>query len=170
MIRAMRQLLHVLAALLLAGALAAAAHTAITVSLTPTSAPPDTTLNGVDQTTSVDATITITGGTNAGWNIKAWAPLPTLAGLSLGPLVVPTEPTSGNCSGGRSCSDPNPTGITWPVTLGVTAGTASKIYNARANSGNLNNSIDLTFTINVPASALPGDYSTTLTIVGGTGP
>jgi hypothetical protein len=169
MIRSMRPLLHLLAVVLLAGALAAAAHAAITLSLTATSAPAATTLNGVDQTTSVDATITITGGTNAGWNITAWAPLPLLAGLTLGPLVVATQPVAGACTGG-GCSVPNPTGITWPVTLGVTAGTASKIYNARVNSGNQNNSIDLTFTINVPASALPGDYSTTLTIVGGTGP
>jgi hypothetical protein len=95
--------------------------------------------------------------------------LPALGANVLGALVVPTQPTLGACSTGQ-CSLPIPSGITWPVTLGTTAPTATKIYNAQVGSGNKNNTVNVSFTIAVPASALAGSYTTTLTIVGAESP
>ena len=83
----------------------------------------------------------------------------------LGALVVSSQPTLGACSGG-GCSLPTPIGITWPVAVGTTAGTATKIYNADVSTGKGTNTVTVTFDISVPASALPGTYATTLTIIG----
>jgi hypothetical protein len=168
----MRQTLRLLAAVLLACAFAAVARAAVpTVSITPTSGPSSVTLNGVDQTTSFDTSISVSGGTSTGWNVTAWAPLPSAGTDTLGPLVVSTQPTlGGGCSPGGSCSNPNPTGLIWPVTLATTGGSPSKIYNARLNSGVGNNNLNVTFSVLVPAGALATTYSTTLTIGSGSGP
>jgi hypothetical protein len=155
------------AALLLACTFAAASRAAFGVAILPATVTSSAvTLNGVDQTTTFSTTITVSGvTTNAGWNVTAWAPLPTVGGNTLGALAVTAQPTLGACSGG-GCSLPTPTGITWPVTLGTTAGTAVKIYNAAANTGKQTNTLTVVFGMRVLASALPGSYTTTLTIIG----
>jgi len=157
--------------LLLAGAFATASRAAFGVAILPATVTSSAvTLNGVDQTSTFTTTITPSGAVNTGWNITAWAPLPTVGGNNLGPLVLSSQPTLGACSPGGSCSLPTPIGITWPVTLGTTAGTAAKIYNADVSTGKGTNTITATFGFKVPANALPGSYVTTLTIIGSTGP
>ena len=169
----MRRTLPLLAALLLACAFAARAGApgfAVSISpVTVTSA--GVTLNGVDQVSTFAATITASAGdSTVGWNITAWAPVPTSGGNTLGTLTVTAQPTLSACSLGQ-CSLAVPTGIIWPVTLGTTAGAPAKIYNAGVGSGNKTNTINVTFGVNVPAMALPGTYTTTLTIIGsGAGP
>ncbi len=144
----------------------AAARAAFSISVLPATVTSSAvTLNGVDQTSTFAATITVSGAVNTGWNITAWAPLPTSGSNTLGTLVVPSQPTLGACSGG-GCSLPTPTGITWPVTVGTTAGGATKIYNADVSTGKGTNTVNVTFNIPVLASALPGTYTTTLTVIG----
>ena len=165
----MSRTLPLLAALLLACAFVAAARPAVfSVAILPaTASTTAVTLNGVDQTPTFTATITVSGGSSAtGWNITAWAPLPLVSGNTLGALVVTAQPTLGACSPSGNCSLATPTGITWPVTLGTTAGAAAKIYNAQVSSGNGTNTLTVIFGVKVPASALPGSYTTTLTIIG----
>lgn len=156
----------VFGALLVGCVLVSTARGAFGISVAPTTATSSAvTLNGLDQTSTFTATITVSGAVNTGWNITAWAPLPTSGANVLGALAVATQPTLGPCSGG-SCSAPTPVGITWPVALGTTAGTAAKIYNAAVSTGKGSNDVTVTFNISVPAKALPGTYSTTLTIIG----
>ena len=124
------------------------------------------TLNGVDQISNFTATITVSGAGTTGWNITAWAPLPVSGTNTLGALVVPTQPTAGVCSPSGSCNQPTPVGITWPVTVGTTSAGATKIYNANTSTGKGTNTITVTFNIPVFANALPGTYTTTLTITG----
>jgi hypothetical protein len=159
-----------LIAMLVAACTVVAAVRAATfaVSISPVTATSSgVTLNGVDQVSTFAEVITVSTGSSAtGWRIDAWAPLPTVGGNVLGTLVVPTEPTLSACSLGQ-CSLAVPDGtITWPVALGTTAGAASKIYNAGVGSGNKTNTVNVTFGVNVPAKALPGTYTTTLTIIG----
>jgi hypothetical protein len=168
----MSRSLVLLAALLLACLLTAVVRAAnFAVSIAPVTAiSTPVTLNGLDQVSTFAETISVTGGSDTtGWQITAWAPLPTVSGNVLGVLVVPTQPTLGACSLGQ-CSLPIPIGITWPVALGTTALTAAKIYNANVGSGNKNNTVNVTFGVKVPASALPGTYTTTLTIAGAESP
>ena len=166
----MRGTFALLGAMLLAGSFAAASRAAFGVAVAPTTVTSSAvTLNGVDQTSTFSATVTVSGAVNTGWNITAWAPLPTVGGNNLGPLVVSTQPTLGACSGG-GCNLPTPIGMTWPVTLGTTSGAAVKIYNADVSTGKGTNTVTATFGFSVPANVLPGSYVTTLTIIGSTGP
>jgi hypothetical protein len=156
--------------LLLACTFVAAARGAFGIAVAPATVTASAvTLSGVDQVSTFTATITVSGAVNTGWNITAWAPLPATGANTLAALVVPSEPTLGACSGG-SCSLPTPVGITWPVAVGTTAGAATKIYNADVSTGKATNTVTVTFNIPVPARALPGTYTTTLTITGSTGP
>jgi hypothetical protein len=128
---------------------------------------PAITLNGDDQTTSWTETITVTGAGSGGWNFTAWAAVPTATGgLTLGALTVPSQPTAAPCTGGPSCSQPVPTGITWPVTLDTTGSSPSKFFNAGTGTGRGNVVLTATFSVPVPANALPGTYTTTVTIIG----
>jgi hypothetical protein len=168
----MRRPVALLGSILLACSVTAAVHAAqFSLSIAPATATASAvTLNGVDQVSTFAETISVTGGSDTtGWQITAWAPLPTSGANVLGALVVPTQPTLGACSLGQ-CSLPIPTGITWPVTLGTTALTAAKIYNAGVGSGNKNNTVNVSFGVNIPAGALAGSYTTTLTIVGAESP
>jgi hypothetical protein len=166
-----RGALPLLGALLLGCSFVAAARAAFGIAVLPATVTSSAlTLNGVDQTSSFTATVTVSGATNTGWNLTAWAPLPVSGANTLGALVVATQPTLGACSG-SGCNLPTPTGITWPVTLGTTSGTASKIYNANVSTGVGTNTVTITFKISVVAKALPGSYTTTLTVIGSsTGP
>ncbi len=168
----MHRLVLLLGFAVLACSVAAAVRAApFSVSIAPATVTSSAvTLNGVDQVSTFAETISVTGGNDAtGWQITAWAPLPTFGTNVLGALAVPTQPTLGACSTGQ-CSLPIPTGITWPVTLGTTALTAAKIYNAEVGSGNKNNTVNVSFEVNVPAGALAASYTTTLTIVGAQSP
>jgi hypothetical protein len=166
-----RRVLPVLAVSLLGCSFAAVARAAFAISVSPSSVTSSAvTLNGVDRTSTFAAVVTVSGAGTTGWNITAWAPLPVSGANTLGALVVATQPTLGACSG-IGCNLPVPTGITWPVTLGTTSGTAAKIYNASASTGKVNNTVNITFSIPVLAKALPGTYTTTLTVIGSsTGP
>jgi hypothetical protein len=161
-----RRALLLPAALLLGCTFVAAARAAFGIAVAPatvTASP--VTLSGVDQVSSFTATITVSGAANTGWNITAWAPLPASGANTLAALVVPSQPTLGVCSGG-GCNLPTPLGLTWPAAVGTTAGTATKIYNADVSTGKGTNTVTVTFNIPVPARALPGSYTTTLTIIG----
>lgn len=161
-----RRTLSFLAALVLGCSFVAVANAAFGIAVLPASVTSSAvTLNGVDQTSTFTATVTVSGATATGWNLKAWAPLPVSGANTLGALVVGSQPTLGACSG-SGCNLPTPTGITWPVTLGTTSGTASKIYNASVSTGIGTNTVTITFTISVLAKAIAGSYTTTLTIIG----
>jgi hypothetical protein len=150
-----------LAALALALAGAGAAAASLGVDITPSTVSfPTVTLNGLDQQATFTATIGVHGAGSSGWSVSAWAPPPVGPGGSvLGPLVVPTDPTGGTSSG-----------ISWPVTLGTTASSASKIANALPGAANGSASLTVTFGVNVPANVLAGSYATTIDVAVASGP
>ena len=124
------------------------------------------TLNGVDQpkTFAVASTVQYTGGGNtAGWKVQASATIPTAAGKTLPALSV----TAGTFTCVSNCNV-NPTnGITYPIAMTTTAQT---VYNAAVNTGRGTWTVTSTFQLNYTANALPGTYSSTVTLAGSTGP
>jgi hypothetical protein len=124
------------------------------------------TLNGVDQpkTFAIASTVQYTGGNNsAGWKVQASATTPTSGTKALPALQV----TAGTFSCVSACSTDPTNGVTYPITLSTTAQT---IYNAAANTGRGTFTVTNTFSLNYVANALPGTYSSTVTLSGSTGP
>jgi len=147
----------------------AAGGSLVVVPLQGSIATPTVTLNGLDQTATATATLSVTDSANAGWALTAWAPPPSGSSGSLGGLSVASEPTTSDCVG-AGCSLPDTTGISWPVTLGATSDSATKIYNADRHTGVGTNVIDVGFTVTVPADTRAGTYSTTITLAVSNGP
>ena len=152
---------------------APAAFGAITVAASPTSGSVSVTLNGDDQVATFSEQFTVTGEGSTGWNLTAWAAAPSGSAGTLSALTVTALPTSscgnGNCS--VSVPDSTVTSIAWPLTLGTTAATATKFWNASSGTGtNKNQYVDAVFGAPVLANAIAGSYSTTLTVAVSNGP
>jgi hypothetical protein len=163
----MRSLLVLLAALVLVPAASAAAKFSFTIDTATPIAAPGVTLNGVDQTSTftMQYTIKYTGGGNTdGWNIQAAATVPSSGSGTLPALQV-TGVSSAPCAGNK-CTDPS-NSISPPISL-TTA--AQRIYNAGTSSGQGTNVLTATYLLTFPANALPGTYSSTVTVAGATGP
>lgn len=146
---------------------------ALSVSASPTSASVSVTLNGDDQVATFSEQFTVTGVSSSGWNLTAWAAAPNGSAGNLSALTVTALPTSscGNGSCSASVPDSSITSISWPLTLGTTAGAATKFWNASAGTGyNKNQYVSVVFGVPVLASALAGSYSTTLTVAVSNGP
>ena len=149
-------------------ALPAAAAAALGISsATNTSA--TVTLNGFDQTANGSFTMTITGGGTTGWQVTAWAAVPKDGTLAIGSIKIPSQPTASACTG-VGCVKPTPTGLSFPVTLGTSSGSAVKIYNAAARTGTGTDPVTVPYASAVPASALAGAYTTTITLAVVSGP
>jgi hypothetical protein len=155
----------VLCSLALVSSAAAATFNYSVATTSPLTAP-GVTLNGVDQlkTFTIDSTVQYTGGNNnAGWKVQASATIPASGGNTLPALIV----TAGTFSCVSSCTT-NPTNaIGYPLTLTTTAQT---IYNAAANTGRGTFTVTGTFQLDYLANALPGTYSSTVTLAGSNGP
>lgn len=148
------------------GAMAAASFT-FTVNTASPLTVAAVTLSGDDQTKSftIQSTVAYTGGGNtAGWNVTAAATTPT-AGSNTLPAMRVTGVTNANCTGG-GCVNPT-NSITWPITLSTTA---QKIFNAAVNTGTGTVVLTSTFQLSYPANIFPGTYSSTVTLLGATGP
>jgi hypothetical protein len=161
----MRRLLVVLLALVVVPT----ATAAFSVTLNSTS--PQTfagiTLNGVDQTKTLPISITVvnTGGTNGtGWSVTAAAGVPTSGANTLTALNV-TAVSAAACTGG-GCVNPT-NNVALPVALN-TGGV--KIYNAAAGTGKGTVVLTATLQMTYDAKALPGTYSSSLTVAGTTSP
>ncbi len=127
------------------------------------------TLNGTDQTTTAAQAFTISDATGSGngWNLTATSTTFTNAGsktLSTAAATIQSAPSNA-CSGGVTCTTATTSGITYPYTLpaGASAPTATKMFNASANTGMGNQSVSATFTLAVPANAFAGTYTSTWT-------
>jgi hypothetical protein len=157
------------AALALVLVLPAAATGAVGISVSPTSATASAvTLNGDDQDSTFTETIAVSGVTQSlGYNVTAWAPVPTVSGKTLSALEAGAPALS--CTQG-SCTTGTNSVTGYPLTLGTTSGAAVKIFNATAGSANKNQQAIVTFTIPVNADELPGIYTTTLTLTVANGP
>jgi hypothetical protein len=164
---------------LLLGSTAPASATTATATLSAgslafVSAPPavsfSATLNGLDQTLSTTQALDIgdATGSGAGWDITATsttfttgAPVHT---LSTSASTVGTAPTVA-CDSGVSCTLAT-NSVTYPYTLPAagTAPTATKLYNAAANTGLGNQTVTPTWKLAVPAGTFAGTYNSTWTL------
>ncbi len=125
------------------------------------------TLDGTDQTVSYAPVLGLVDarGSGGGWNLTISAGAfsdgagHTLAAGSVGSVAAA-------CHAGSTCTAAT-NAVTYPLTIGSTA---SKFFNAAANTGL--GKIDVTPTINVsiPGNAYAGTYTTTVTIAAVVGP
>lgn len=157
----MRRALTGIAVLVLALAGAGAAAGAITIVVSQ-SASTSTTLDGQDHEAALTVDVTVGGAKTTGWNIVAWAPLPSNGTHNLPKLAVTSQPSDDPCTG-RNCVQPSPTGISWPVQLGTSSGAAAKVYNADVNTGTGTVTIHVPIGVTVPSNAYAGTYTTTVT-------
>lgn len=168
----MRRLLVVVLALVVVPSAAGTITLTVTVTTASPVTAPGVTLSGIDQTTTFTVLSRVTydddagNGNNLGWKLNVSATLPTVSGRSLPALIV-TGVTRANCTAGQSsCVNPV-NSVTWPITVGTTA---TKVYNAAANTGKGNVVLTTTYQITYPANAIAGTYSSTITYAVATGP
>ena len=136
------------------------------------SAPPNVafsaTLTGQDQapTTTQALDVGDASGSGAGWNITATSTTFTAGSHTLPDTAtsIPSTPTVA-CDSGVSCTTAA-TNVSYPYSLpaATSAPTATKFFNATANSGMANQTVTPTWKLAVPAGAFAGNYSSTWTL------
>ena len=166
----------VVAALLPVAALGATGTATIAAgSLGFVSTPPNVTfsatLNGLDQTVSTTQALDVgdATGSGTGWNITATSTTFSTGGGS--PHLLSTTATSltgaptGVCDASATCTLAT-NSVTYPYVLPAagTAPTATKMYNAAANTGLGNQTVTPTWRLSVPANTFAGTYTSTWTI------
>jgi hypothetical protein len=126
------------------------------------------TLNGTDQTVTSNQGLDVGDATGAGtgWNITATSTTFTSGGhtLSTSATTVTSTPTVA-CDASVTCTTAT-NSVTYPYTLpaaGV-APTATKLFNAAANTGMGNQTVTAAWKLAVPASTFAGTYTSTWTI------
>jgi len=163
---------------LIALAAAVAALSPVTASagvLSFVSPPPNVsfsvTLNGLDQSVTATQALDVSDqtGSLAGWNITATSTTFTTGGasprtLSTSATKILTAPTTA-CDTGSLCTLAVTT-VSYPYTLpaAATAPAATKMFNAIAGTGMLNQTVTATWTLAVPGNAYAGTYTSTWTI------
>lgn len=164
-----------IAAVLLPGSGAFAATATATISagsLAFVSAPGNVsfsaTLNGTDQTVTSNQGLDVSDatGSGAGWNITATSTTFTTGThtLSTSATTVTATPTTA-CDAGSTCTLAT-NSVSYPYTLpaGGTAPTATKVFNAAANTGLGNETVTVVWRLAVPATTFAGTYTSTWTI------
>jgi hypothetical protein len=135
------------------------------------------TITGIDHaaTTTQAFVVNDNTGSGAGWNITVTSTQFTTGGGT--PNLLSTVGTTdtgavGACTVSVTCTLGNNAAITYPVTVpaGTTAPTAIKIQTAALNSGLAGQTWTHTMSLDVPAVALAGAYTSTWTYSLVTGP
>jgi hypothetical protein len=126
------------------------------------------TLNGTDQTITQTQAIDVgdATGSGTGWNLTATSTTFTAGAktLSTTATTLTAAPTD-VCDGGATCTVAT-NAIAYPYTLpaATVAPTATKVFNAAANTGLGNQTITPSWKLSVPASTLAGSYTSTWTL------
>lgn len=129
------------------------------------------TLNGLDQTVNATQALDVgdATGSGTGWNITATSTTFTTGGgsphlLSTSATTVTSAPTDA-CDASATCTLAT-NSVTYPYTLpaAAVAPTATKLYNAAANTGMGNQTVTPTWKLAVPASTFAGTYTSTWTL------
>ena len=143
------------------------------------SAPPNVnfsaTLNGLNQTVTATQGLDVSDatGSNAGWDITATS---TTFATGGGPTLATTATTVASaptrvCDASSSCTlATNSVGYPYTLPAGASAPTATKVFNAAANTGEGNQTVTVTWSLAVPAATVPGTYTSTWTISLASGP
>jgi hypothetical protein len=129
------------------------------------------TLNGLDQTVNAAQALDVgdATGSGTGWNVTATSTTFTTGGgsphlLSTSATTLSGAPTD-VCDASATCTLAT-NSVTYPYTLpaGGTAPTATKMFNAAANTGLGNQTVTPTWRLSVPANTFAGTYTSTWTI------
>ena len=130
------------------------------------------TLNGADQNVTATQALDIgdSTGSGAGWNVTATSTTFSTGGGS--PKLLPTTATTVQsaptvaCDSGVTCTTATVSGLSYPYSLPAagTAPTATKLFNAAANTGMGNQTVTPTWRLSVPANATAGTYTSTWTL------
>jgi WxL domain surface cell wall-binding len=141
-------------------------------SLAFVSAPPSVsfsaTLNGQDQAPTSTQALDVgdATGSGTGWNVTATSTTFTTGTrtLSTAATSVASSPTVA-CDSGVTCTAAT-TNVSYPYSLpaGATAPTATKLFNATANTGMGNETVTPTWKLTLPASTYAGTYTSTWTL------
>ena len=129
------------------------------------------TLNGLDQTVTSTQALDVSDatGSGTGWNLTGTSTTFTTGGGT--PHLLATTATSltaaptDTCDASATCTV-GTNSVTYPYVLpaGATAPTATKLFNAAANTGLGNQTITPSWKLAVPASTYAGTYTSTWTI------
>jgi len=132
---------------------------------------PATTLNGLLQSISQTEALDVgdATGSGAGWNITA-----TSTTFTNGPHTLATSatkigsaPTVACDAGATGCVTATTTGlVSYPYSLpaGASAPTATRMFNAAANTGMGNQTVSAKWELEVPPSTFAGTYTSTWTL------
>lgn len=125
------------------------------------------TLAGADQFVTATQAFDVGDGTGtaSGWNITATSTTFTAGAKTLSNTGTTVQAApSVACDASVTCTVAT-TNVTYPYTLpaATTAPTATKLYNATANTGMGNQTITATVRLSVPAATLAGTYTSTWT-------
>jgi hypothetical protein len=132
------------------------------------------TLNGKDQTPTTTQALDIgdATGSGAGWDITVTSTTFTTGAVNLSTSATTVQSAPGvACDVGATCITAT-NSIAYPYTLPAAgaAPTATKVFNAAANTGMGNQTVTLTWQVAVPASTKVGTYTSTWTITLVSGP
>jgi hypothetical protein len=127
------------------------------------------TLNGTNQTAIATQALDVgdATGSGAGWNITATSTTFATGGgatLATTATSVQSAPTKA-CDASSSCVLAT-TNVSYPYTLPAagTAPTATKLFNATANTGEGDETVTVTWSLAIPAATSAGTYTSTWTI------
>jgi hypothetical protein len=143
-------------------------------SLAFVSAPPSVsvsvTLNGHDQTQPALQALDVgdATGSGTGWNLTATSTTFTTAGsktLPTSATTIPLAPTVA-CDAAATCTAavPVPVWSSYSLPAAASAPTATKMFDAGANTGMGNQTISATWQLAVPGNAYAGTYTSTWTL------
>jgi len=141
-------------------------------SLAFVSTPPNVTfndtLNGANQTVTATQALDVSDatGSGAGWNITATSTTFTSGGNTLPTTAttVQSAPTTA-CDASSTCTLAT-NSVSYPYTLpaGASAPTATKVFNAAANTGQGQQTATVTWQLAIPSTTVAGTYTSTWTI------
>lgn len=146
------------------------------LALTTTATPSfGVTLNGTDQTPAYSAALNAsdTTGTGSGWNLTVTSTQFTTGGATPSTLATGASSITGVtslCASGTCTSPTNAIAYPVGVPAGATAPTPVKFFNAAAATGLGRFTVTPTVQVSVPANALAGTYTSTVTLAIVSGP
>ncbi len=126
------------------------------------------TLNGKDQTVTTTQALDIKDarGSGAGWNITATSTTFTTGTVNLATTATTVQAAPGlACDSGATCLLAT-NSISYPYALpaAATAPTATKLFNAAANTGMGDQTVTVTWRLAIPGNTPVGSYTSTWTL------
>jgi hypothetical protein len=133
----------------------------------PSTAGFSATLTGLDQSVTSSQTFDVSDatGSGTGWNVTATSTTFTAGSRTLPTSAVTIGSAPGvACDAGSTCTVAS-NSVAYPYTLpaGTAAPTATKLYNATANSGLGRQTVTATMALAIPANTYAGNYTSTWT-------